>query len=198
MTLPTPNRRCTLCGLHESESPPVQFSESSLQAEMPLRFFQWTCATCRRYRHYTVLDLPHTARHDRFAQRILTIREPWAWLIGCGYKEVENRPWCSTSCGRTLIHAAPQRVSDDSYEHAVALAESFGIIIPDREWFEPRLGTIVAVASLSKMMHSSSSSWFCGPYAWGIEWAWPVISPKVRGKQRVWTNDAVIPITVSQ
>jgi hypothetical protein len=196
MTIPTPNRRCTLCGLHEQESPGVTFSTSSMQAEMPSRFMQWACATCRRYTRYTVFDLPHTERHDRFAQRILTIREPWAWLIGCGYKDVENRSWSSTSRGRTLIHAASQMADDESYARAVKLAESFGIIVPEREWFEPRLGTIVAVTSLSKMMHRSPSSWFFGPYAWSIEWAWPVTSPRVRGQQRIWLSEAIIPITV--
>jgi hypothetical protein len=36
----------------------------------------------------------------------LSIRQPWAWLIIAGHKDVENRSWTTTYRGPLLIHAA--------------------------------------------------------------------------------------------
>ncbi|MEI3544750.1 MAG: ASCH domain-containing protein [Alphaproteobacteria bacterium] len=36
---------------------------------------------------------------------ILSIRQPWAWLIVNGYKDIENRTWPTHFRGKVLIHA---------------------------------------------------------------------------------------------
>lgn len=36
----------------------------------------------------------------------LSIRQPWAWLILNGWKDIENRDWTTRVRGRILIHAA--------------------------------------------------------------------------------------------
>jgi len=38
----------------------------------------------------------------------LSIRQPWAWLIAHGYKDIENRKWRTGFRGRFLIHAGLQ------------------------------------------------------------------------------------------
>jgi hypothetical protein len=43
--------------------------------------------------------------------KALSIRQPWAWLIITGHKDVENRSWTTTYRGPLLIHAA--RRADD-------------------------------------------------------------------------------------
>ena len=40
----------------------------------------------------------------------LSIRQPWAWLIVNGYKDIENRDWPTKFRGRMLVHA-PRRVA---------------------------------------------------------------------------------------
>ncbi len=35
----------------------------------------------------------------------LSIRQPWAWLIAAGIKDVENRSWPTTKRGRIYVHA---------------------------------------------------------------------------------------------
>ena len=35
---------------------------------------------------------------------ILSIRQPWAWLIVNGYKDIENRTWSTRFRGKVLIH----------------------------------------------------------------------------------------------
>ena len=37
--------------------------------------------------------------------KALSIRQPWAWLIVAGIKDVENRPWWTDFRGRIYIHA---------------------------------------------------------------------------------------------
>lgn len=38
--------------------------------------------------------------------KALSIRQPWAWLIAQGYKDIENRTWPTRFRGRVLIHAS--------------------------------------------------------------------------------------------
>ena len=38
--------------------------------------------------------------------KALSIRQPWAWLILHGGKDIENRTWATKLRGRVLIHAA--------------------------------------------------------------------------------------------
>ena len=37
--------------------------------------------------------------------KALSIRQPWAWLICAGYKDVENRYWPTKFRGRIYVHA---------------------------------------------------------------------------------------------
>ena len=37
--------------------------------------------------------------------KIISVRQPWAWLIVQGYKDVENRTWATGYRGHLLIHA---------------------------------------------------------------------------------------------
>lgn len=38
--------------------------------------------------------------------KTLTVRQPWAWAIARGHKNVENRGWSTTHRGPLAIHAA--------------------------------------------------------------------------------------------
>lgn len=38
--------------------------------------------------------------------KALSIKQPWAWLIAAGYKDVENRSWPTNYRGRFYIHAS--------------------------------------------------------------------------------------------
>ncbi len=37
--------------------------------------------------------------------KALSLRQPWAWLVATGIKDVENRTWRTTFRGRFYIHA---------------------------------------------------------------------------------------------
>src|SRR5712692_3895082 len=38
--------------------------------------------------------------------RTLSLRQPWAWLVVNGYKDIENRSWRTNHRGALLIHAS--------------------------------------------------------------------------------------------
>ena len=44
--------------------------------------------------------------------RVLTIREPWASLIGCGIKKIETRSWATSYRGELYIHAGVHKLSE--------------------------------------------------------------------------------------
>lgn len=40
--------------------------------------------------------------------KALSIRQPWAWLVAMGLKDIENRTWATKYRGRVLVHAGQQ------------------------------------------------------------------------------------------
>jgi hypothetical protein len=48
--------------------------------------------------------------------QVLSVRQPWAWAIARGYKEVENRTWDTTYRGLLAIHAS-LRMDQDSLKN---------------------------------------------------------------------------------
>ncbi len=45
--------------------------------------------------------------------KALSIRQPWAWLILHGGKDIENRDWATRFRGRVLIHASKGMTRDE-------------------------------------------------------------------------------------
>jgi len=39
-------------------------------------------------------------------KKVLSVKNPWAWLICAGYKDVENRTWKTNYRGKILIHTS--------------------------------------------------------------------------------------------
>jgi hypothetical protein len=72
-------------------------------------------------------------RHDRVESEImkaLAIRQPFAWLIVQGYKEVEYRPWLTHYRGEFLIHAT-KTIDEAEMEQERTERTREGIIVPD-------------------------------------------------------------------
>ena len=55
--------------------------------------------------------------------KCISIRQPWAWLIIHGGKDIENRTWPSNHRGPLLIHAS-KGMTRSEYEDAKAFAMS--------------------------------------------------------------------------
>jgi len=110
----------------------------------------------------------------------LSIRQPWAWLILHGGKDVENRTWATRFRGRFLIHAA-KGCTRREFEEACAFARLAGFVgeIPDLADL-PR-GGIVGSVLLSGCANHSASPWFVGPLCFNLEDPEPVAFLPCRG-----------------
>jgi hypothetical protein len=89
----------------------------------------------------------------------LSVRQPWAWLIVHGLKDIENRNWAISFRGRILIHAG-KRWTREERQDATLVRSEFGIDLP--ETFE--LGGIVGAVDIVDCVTGSSSRWFTGEY----------------------------------
>lgn len=96
--------------------------------------------------------------------RALSIRQPWAWLVVNGHKDIENRVWSSTFRGRIYVHAGQRMVADDYPEQREYLRAS-GIMVPAIVAH----GAIVGEVTIVDCVEWSGSPWFCGPYGFVLE-----------------------------
>lgn len=93
----------------------------------------------------------------------LSIRQPWAWLIVNGFKDIENRDWPTRYRGRFLVHAGKTLTKKD-YDAArefVRNTSLFGSLsLPGIEALER--GGVVGEATLVDCVTEHPSPWFTG------------------------------------
>lgn len=108
--------------------------------------------------------------------KALSIRQPWAWLIIQGYKDVENRSWSTPIRGPFLVHAG-QTFDEDGYIWVKAHTD---ITLPAREEFAR--GGIVGRAEIVDCVSRSRSVWFSGPFGFVLKNAAPLEFTPLKGK----------------
>lgn len=101
--------------------------------------------------------------------KALSIRQPWAWLIVNGYKDIENRDWLRGFRGQFAVHAS-KTFDTEGYEW---VREYFPNIPLPKPWMYER-GGVVGVAKISGCVDKSSSEWFFGKYGYLVRDAKPV------------------------
>jgi hypothetical protein len=112
----------------------------------------------------------------------ISVRQPWAWLILFGGKDIENRTWLTRLRGPILIHAS-KACTRDEYEEAVEVALA---VNPSLEGQIPSLkaiprGGIVGKATLTDCVQHSASRWFFGPYGFVLSNPQPTEFQPCRG-----------------
>ena len=99
--------------------------------------------------------------------RTLSIRQPWAWLILHGGKDVENRDWPTTFRGRILVHAS-KGMTRDEWERAWAFAAGSGASPKAVEAGITRdtirRGGIVGSVEIVDCVTVCASRWFMGSH----------------------------------
>lgn len=96
--------------------------------------------------------------------KALSVRQPWAWLIVNGLKDIENRNWSTRYRGPVLIHAS-KGMTRDEYEDATdPLWPSCGPVIDLPAFEDLERGGIVGVVEVVDCVSESGSPWFFGPY----------------------------------
>lgn len=129
--------------------------------------------------------------------KALSIKQPWAWLICAGYKDIENRGW---KIGGKPVQGSrwvnfslelPMRI----YVHAgkepdiiclITSGETYGNLINFPSEKLP-LGAIIGEVTITDCVKESASPWFIGPY--GFELSNPVLYNKpipYRGQLGFW------------
>ncbi len=116
----------------------------------------------------------------------LSIKQPWAWLICKGYKDIENRDWKAPVKyygERIYIHA--------SLSKSEMTGDILGWIVERLNYGQKEalfsgmregkvsLGFIIGEATLKYCVDSSASKWFVGKY--GFVFADPVLYDKSIG-----------------
>lgn len=126
-----------------------------------------------------------SSSHPKLPSVALSIRQPWAWLIIAGLKDIENRSWPTRFRGPVLIHAAKAWGPDEHYDaNEVDLGRSpvDGSALPTTH--PPKLyqrGGIVGVAEIVDCVTSHASRWFVGEYGFVLANARPLPFMPVRG-----------------
>jgi len=111
--------------------------------------------------------------------KALSIRQPWAWLILHGGKDIENRTWITRFRGPFYVHAA-KGMTRQEYDTASDFAESRGIPIPD--YHDIDRGGIVGTAYLVDCHSFNESPWFFGPYGFVLEKVNPMPFHPLKGE----------------
>ena len=94
--------------------------------------------------------------------KAIVIRQPWAWLIVNGYKDIENRSWPTKYRGPLLIQASQRRPTKAEMRYFQKYARARRVVLP--EWFD--FGGIVGMVRLDDCVTKSASKWFMGPVGW--------------------------------
>jgi hypothetical protein len=108
-------------------------------------------------------------------KKALSIRQPWAWLIVNGFKDIENRSWQTNLREEIFIHASKTMTGID-YRSAMCFVEDLKrnqnvalpiITIPDKK--DLQYGGIVGAATITACVTESDSPWFTGDYGFVLE-----------------------------
>jgi hypothetical protein len=94
--------------------------------------------------------------------RALSIRQPWAWFIVNGYKDVENRSWAPSKDRigeRILIHASQKRLSKVDLEDFFEIVQDLKLRRYPKSVADFEYGAIVGSALLKEIVKNSKSEW---------------------------------------
>ena len=94
--------------------------------------------------------------------KVLVVRQPWAWLIVNGHKDIENRSWSTKHRGPLLIQHSTRKPSRGDLEDARRRLAGTRVNLPDT--FD--CGGIVGIVEIERFVTKSSSRWFVGPIGW--------------------------------
>lgn len=121
--------------------------------------------------------------------KALSIKQPWAYLIVRGFKDIENRDWQTKYRGTIIVHSS--KWSDDNALYGgKAMMDRLGIPWPKRETIPTVMafGAIVGMVDIVDCVEESDSPWFMGRF--GFVLANPrIITPAIPYKGKLGLYD---------
>lgn len=142
--------------------------------------------------------------------KALSIRQPWAWLIREGYKDVENRSWSTNYRGRFWIHASGAEVDPETWARGSklladhlwpAVRADYSYVDQGKREFlkdvratipgpgEFMRGGIIGTVRLVDVVRQHDSLWFEGDYGFVLEEPSEVEFTRCRGQLYFFTPD---------
>ncbi len=114
----------------------------------------------------------------------LSIRQPWAWMILHGGKDIENRDWPTRFRGRFLIHAS-KGMTPEEWGDAWAFSRGSGANIKAHDAglraSTIERGGIVGSVEIVDCVTRSDSRWFVGRYGFVLRDPRPIQFLPFRG-----------------
>jgi hypothetical protein len=107
--------------------------------------------------------------------KAISIRQPWAWLIIAGKKDIENRSWSTNHRGPLAIHAGLGRATRSLSE----IQRYFAVRIPEDEL---QRGGLIGTIEVVDVVTKHKSKWFEGPFGWVLRDPQPVRFVPMSGK----------------
>lgn len=111
--------------------------------------------------------------------KVLTVKQPWAYLIIHGGKDIENRKWSTKFRGRILIHSSK---ADDKEYLDDFCQKDFGF--SDKDLIR---GAIIGSVEITDCVKESTSYWFIGPIGWVLKNPKPEKIEFIKGQLGLWT-----------
>ncbi len=124
--------------------------------------------------------------------KVISIRQPWAWLIIHAGKDIENRDWCTNFRGPVAIHAA-KYVPTQAEISEIELAMKVRI-----RRFELLYGGIIGTAEITDCVSHHASSWFFGGFGFVLVRPRPVQFHPLAGKLGLFDASGYVPEYVDQ
>jgi hypothetical protein len=115
--------------------------------------------------------------------KALSVRQPWAFLIIHGGKDIENRSWRTAVRGPVLIHASSGMTLGEWNEAYRFVADRFGVQAARRLPLPTELprGGLVGTVEIVDCVDRTSSRWFVGTYGFVLRNPQPIGFVPMRG-----------------
>jgi hypothetical protein len=115
--------------------------------------------------------------------KAISIKQPWAWLIVNGYKDIENRTWRTKHRGEIMIHTG-KGLDMAEYHRAKELCDKLGIELPAP--FDLPTGGYVGKCHIVDVVTSTCSPWFFGPVGFVLKYPSTIYFQPACGKLNVY------------
>lgn len=127
--------------------------------------------------------------------KVLSVKQPWAWLLCVGCKDIENRTWARKFRGRVLIHASATPVKDFDLWLSDKERAALNKFLKEKNITIPKSlpnSAIIGSVEIADIVTDSQSPW-----ADDMCYNWVVKNPKlfdkpimnVKGKVFLWDYD---------
>jgi hypothetical protein len=112
----------------------------------------------------------------------LSIKQPWAWLVVNGFKDVENRSWPTSHRGFFFVHASG-RADGFAFEWIKTAFPSVFKEMPRRGSPEYLLGSVIGIANIydCKPFALKTSVWHIGRFGFYLSHTRPITPFRMKG-----------------